>query len=603
MAVVETIKIEGDSSGAVNAFKKTEDAAKKTGAAAKESNKAIDDGLSAIDKRTGGAVSAFKSLTGGIKSAVTGFKTLKGAVIATGLGALLIAITSLVAYFKRTEEGAQTLRVIMAALGQVVDKLMDVAVALGKALTSAFSDPQQALKDFANLLKDQIVNRLEGLMELIPALGKAIGLLFSGEFKEAGKVATDAVGKVALGVENVTDKVGDMIDGVSEFGKELAASAAEAARLERQMNAVKVAERELITERAKANKQIAEARLLADDVTKSTEERIAAVELAGKLEQQVADKEIATQKKRLAALSAQAELASSNEETLQAIAEAQARVTDLETQNIMRRKRLQTEVIALRNEELAKVKELEKAEEAYRKLQADAEAAFQAQRQTLVDQANEEVIAQQQKEINAVYDKYFAILEATEIGEEQKKQIIEKQNAEIAEIEAKYAKGRIDQEKAVQDSRRAEVMMTIDAVQGALGSLFGESKAIAKANVLVDSAQAAIGIIKSSTSLPEPAASVNRGIQLAALAASTIASLRNISQAQPGGAATPSTPATPSIQGATPSFNVVGTSGINQLAQSINQQTNQPLRAYVVGGDITSSQELERKRIKTATFG
>jgi hypothetical protein len=27
------------------------------------------------------------------------------------------------------------------------------------------------------------------------------------------------------------------------------------------------------------------------------------------------------------------------------------------------------------------------------------------------------------------------------------------------------------------------------------------------------------------------------------------------------------------------------------------------MRAYVVGSDVTSSQELERKRIKTATFG
>jgi hypothetical protein len=52
-----------------------------------------------------------------------------------------------------------------------------------------------------------------------------------------------------------------------------------------------------------------------------------------------------------------------------------------------------------------------------------------------------------------------------------------------------------------------------------------------------------------------------------------------------------------------PSFNVVGQSGINQLAESIGQQNRQPMRAYVVGSDVTSSQELERKRIKTATFG
>jgi hypothetical protein len=140
MAVVETIKIEGDASGAVNAFNKTTDAAKKTGTAAKESNQTIESGLSAIDKRTGGAVSAFqRALTGGLKSAVSGFKTLRGAVIATGIGALLIAITSLVSYFTRDRKGAQTLRVIMAALGAAVNAVLDVVTSLGDALTKLFS--------------------------------------------------------------------------------------------------------------------------------------------------------------------------------------------------------------------------------------------------------------------------------------------------------------------------------------------------------------------------------------------------------------------------------------------------------------------------------
>ena len=59
----------------------------------------------------------------------------------------------------------------------------------------------------------------------------------------------------------------------------------------------------------------------------------------------------------------------------------------------------------------------------------------------------------------------------------------------------------------------------------------------------------------------------------------------------------------PNAQGLTPQFNIVGTSGTNQLAQTIGSQFDRPLRAYVVGGDVTTSQELERKRIKIATFG
>jgi len=52
---------------------------------------------------------------------------------------------------------------------------------------------------------------------------------------------------------------------------------------------------------------------------------------------------------------------------------------------------------------------------------------------------------------------------------------------------------------------------------------------------------------------------------------------------------------TPSMS---PSFNVVGNSGMNQLAQI--QQT--PVQAFVVSGEVTSAQALDRNRIKNATL-
>jgi hypothetical protein len=48
-----------------------------------------------------------------------------------------------------------------------------------------------------------------------------------------------------------------------------------------------------------------------------------------------------------------------------------------------------------------------------------------------------------------------------------------------------------------------------------------------------------------------------------------------------------------------PQFNVVGQSGLNQLA-SLNQQ---PVQAYVVSGQVTSQQALDRNRLENATLG
>ena len=52
-----------------------------------------------------------------------------------------------------------------------------------------------------------------------------------------------------------------------------------------------------------------------------------------------------------------------------------------------------------------------------------------------------------------------------------------------------------------------------------------------------------------------------------------------------------------------PSFNVVGPSGPNQIAESIANQNQQPLKAFVVSGDVTSSQALSRNIINNASIG
>jgi hypothetical protein len=48
----------------------------------------------------------------------------------------------------------------------------------------------------------------------------------------------------------------------------------------------------------------------------------------------------------------------------------------------------------------------------------------------------------------------------------------------------------------------------------------------------------------------------------------------------------------------TANFNTIGSSGINQLAQL--QQT--PAKAYVVSGEVTSAQALDRNRVQNATL-
>jgi hypothetical protein len=51
-----------------------------------------------------------------------------------------------------------------------------------------------------------------------------------------------------------------------------------------------------------------------------------------------------------------------------------------------------------------------------------------------------------------------------------------------------------------------------------------------------------------------------------------------------------------------PQFNTVGTSGFNQLSDSIAGQNNRPVQAYVVANDVSSAQSLDRNRVRQASF-
>ena len=67
-----------------------------------------------------------------------------------------------------------------------------------------------------------------------------------------------------------------------------------------------------------------------------------------------------------------------------------------------------------------------------------------------------------------------------------------------------------------------------------------------------------------------------------------------------GGESTPSIPAasSPSVP---PSFSTVGASGVNQLADVLGNQP--PPRAFVVSGDVTTAQQLDRNIVSSASIG
>jgi hypothetical protein len=634
MAVEKIVKLKVENGEALIDVQELNKALKETNDQADATNETFKQGAEAIDKYTGGFVSAFKAVQGGVKNAIAAMKTLKGAIAATGIGLLVVAVASLFSYFTKTERGAQQLRVIMGTLGAVVDKLMDSVIALGEAIFNAVSNPKQALIDFGNALKTNITNRIEGLIELFPTLGKAISQALSGNFSEAAKTAANAVGKVGLGVENVVDKVGDAAKSLGEFAKEVGSVADQAARIEKQLNAVKVAERELTVERAKANKEIKAAQLVAEDVNRTTEERIDAVRRVGVLEDQILAKELKTAKARANALKAQAALSESSEETLETIANAEAEVARLEEASLGRKVELQGRIKAITAEAEAQATALQTALEEQRKLDLEYQKVIdettalrqkrvleeQAAQQllvnnfrTLLGQLQTERATDAQKEIAGVNAKYDALLTAAiKAGQADlafTRSLEQQKQDEITRIQKAAKTKRLQEQAAEVAGQIALASQAVGAIAGLQEALTKDNKKNAEKNFKISKAlrlgeavmNTAAAVLQSLATLPPPASFVAAGIAAVTGAAQIATIAKSRFQAE-GGASSTSRPSIPSAATTSPTPmtpNIRFQSVDNQLAGVVNR----PMRAYVVNQDINNSNQLERKIRSSATIG
>ena len=566
-----------------------------------------------LDNITGGSISKLKGLKGTLKTVTNSFKSLRVAVISTGIGALVIGVIALIQAFKRSEEGQNKMAKLLNVIGTVTGKLLDYVADLGEYLIAAFENPQQALKDFAKLIKDNIVNRFEGLVELIPNLGKAINLLFKGEFKEAGKVALDSVTKVSLGIENVTDKVSGMVETIA---KDIKTAGEGAARVTDLIVKAERKERELITERAEANRKIAELREKAAQKDKfSAEERIKFLEEAGKVEERVTNKEIDAAALRLEAKKLENSLTKSTKEDLEAEEQAKAKLIELETSRLNLQKRLTTELITTRREasaeadaDVKKEQERLKSVEDYRKQLQREKEDFEAKTQ------EEKLILEEERKI--------AELENLALTETEKQELIlsiqqlyqgKKDELKQAELdkEKQDAQAKIDLEKNVANAKTQQAYAVSNIIRKIAGEDSKVGKAIAIGQATISGIQATVNAFKSAQDSPITTVfPAYPFIQAGISAGFTAAQIKQLTSTSPvgGGGSLPKVSssgggsAVAASRPQAPKFNIVGQTGTNQLAQTIEGQNKRPIKTYVTSDDVTTNQALDRSIEDSATI-
>ena len=311
-----------------------------------------------------GAVNKLDSATGGF---ITKLKLLAANPVILTITLLTAGLLLLKEAFTSSEEGqnrfAKATAVVQALLGNLLDIVADVA----EFLVDAFTNPVQAVKDFADVIKTNITNRFEGLMELIPQLGKAVSALFKGNFGEAGQIAADAVGKVALGVDGLTEKVKEASKASKEFFEDQVREAKLAAQVADMRAKADKIERKLLVDRSVLESKIAQLRLDAkkEDDFSDKQRRDFLIE-AARLQDTLIDKETEYLILRRDAQVLENTFSRSNKENLDAEAQAIAAVNDQIGNRAVKAKKLQTEINSINNmiraDDAKLVKEQEKTE-------------------------------------------------------------------------------------------------------------------------------------------------------------------------------------------------------------------------------------------------
>jgi hypothetical protein len=210
------------------------------------------------------------------------FNIIKIAIASTGIGLLLVALGSLVAFFQKSEAASELLGRTWAGLKAIVSVLTNDLADFGEIIFNAFKNPKQALMDLISFIGDNFLNRL-----------KAFGVILDGLINyDASKVANGFV-QLTTGVEDAADKMGN-------YAKKTADAAAEAFKLEGAQQQLEDRIRQTAVEINANNNAISKALKLSKDATVSLKDRKKALEEAGELEKRNALLEAGNAKEQLA---------------------------------------------------------------------------------------------------------------------------------------------------------------------------------------------------------------------------------------------------------------------------------------------------------------
>jgi len=569
-----------------------------------ETNKENAKSTGILQEKWNGVKDSFKGLTNSFKGAYQGLlgvakgfglsaKASKGLAIglsALGLPLILAAVSALVEYFKNFEAGVKLLDKAMAGLGAIVGQL----AAGFKALLSG---------DFSGA---------------------------ADSFKNIGSAAAEAAGQI--------DKLYEANKRLNDLQVKFATVNAElVANIERNRKIIED-ETQTYEDRAAALKQVnADTLKLAENEKKVSEERLKSLKAQLAVENNFEKK----RELELQIAEEQAALIAKNSAIETIVFDGNKKLRELDKRRSDEEKAQSDKRIEQTKKEIEERNNKIEQEKQERIKKANEEAKTEKERLESIAAIQDEFKKRREDEAAVTnlqkleLEKERKLLELEQLGadEQAKADIILFYNQKIAQeniaIKKKAGEEEVANAKAVANAEAAIRQGNLNNISSGfslLGKLAGKNKAL-QATALIG--ESAVGIAKTiiNTQAANSAAVLKYallpgGIALAAaektinnvgagisIAANLTATAKGLSALKAGGSppsgAVPSNRgggSAPSIPSAPPSFNVVGQSDTNQLADAIGSQSKQPTKAYVVSSDVTNAQEMDRNIISGASI-
>jgi len=553
----------------------------------------------------------------GIKGLGTGFKGLGVAIKAAGIGLLLQAMGILKDLFDNNQKTVDffnttfnTLQIAFSDFSKFINNNIGGFVGFFKDI---FENPKENIIALGNAIKENLIERFDSFLEYIGFMGQALKKLFSGDFqgaaeayKEAAKEAVD----VWTGVDGTVDKIVNttkkVVEGVVEYTKETVKQGKAMTETNKQAEIAEVRMQGLIE---KYDLQAEKLRQVRDDERLSVDERIKANEDLGKVLEEQEKAMLTNAQAVLNAKARQLSIEKNNIEFQKEYMAAQnellgveAQVAGFRSEQLMNEMSLQRELLDIENarseteqeiNELQSQVAIEQATTMRKRLDLEEELSkksFELENQRLMNQLNTMEVG------STMYEETINALDLLD--------------TERFQTQQEEARKRIALEQAVQDSKVQMSQDAIGALNGLIQAFAGENekaqkrafmvnKAAGIANAVISTAQAVSKALAETTD-PTPTQSL-RFANAAIAAATGAAQVATIARQQfnGGGDVDTNIPQGGTAPSTAPQFNIVGASGQNAILESLQRN---PVKAYVVGSDVTSQQELDRNRINQVSF-